>query len=222
MIKGNCKRRVIFGKTGSGKTVLARNLVDAVDCDRILYYDSNGHDYSEGVICYGLDQFKQYSRRCIDGAFKIVYRTDQPRKDFAQICQIVMAAGDIVFVVDEMDMYFDKGEPGEEFADLIRRGRHEDIELIGISQRPRQLGEVRSMAHELYIFDTHEPSDLSYYRQSFSDGLVEKIKQLKQYEYVKVVLPYDETQLLIGKENDKFESPEQSEMDRPQEPGESV
>ena len=219
MIKGDCKRRVIFGKTGSGKTVLAREVVKRIGCDRILYYDSNGHDYKDGVICEGLEQLKSYWRRVADGPFKIVFRSTQPRKDHAEVCQIVMSAGNVIFLVDEMDMYFDKGEPSEEFADLIRRGRHEDIELVGISQRPRQLGEVRSMAHELYVFDTHEPSDLGYYKQSFSEALVDKIKALGEYEYVEAILPYDETKLTIkreayGKESETSVS-ERAEVDRP-------
>jgi hypothetical protein len=200
MIKGNCKVRFVCGKRGSGKTLLARNQTRRIDCRRILYYDSNGHDYKDGVICNGLDELKRYWRRVIDGDFRIVYRSTQPRRDFPAVCRLVMAAGSMLFVVDEVDMYFTDADPGPEFGDIIRRGRHEDIELIGITQRPRAMGEIRSQAHELYIFETHEPSDLAYFKQSFSDVLIEKIKALREYEYVKVILPYDESALEICRE----------------------
>jgi len=221
MIKGNSKVRVVFGKRGSGKTLLAGNLVQRLDCGRVLYYDSNGHDYSDGVVCEGVPALRQYWRRVVDGDFSIVFRSITPREDFGEVCALVMACGDMVFVVDEVDMYFDDGKPCEAFADVIRRGRHEDIELIGITQRPCAMGEIRSMAQELYLFDTHEPSDLSYYRQSFSEAIVEAIKQLKQFEYVKVILPYDESRLEICKEDNgqtrTITKP--AEMDKPEEPG---
>lgn len=213
MLRGDRSVRFIVGKRGSGKTVLARNLVTRLDCRRIVYYDSNGHDYSGGVICNGLDQLKTYWRRVIGGNYQIVYRSINPRADFDTVCRLVMAAGNTVFVVDEVDMYFDnEGNPGEAFADVIRRGRHEDIELIGITQRPRKMGEVRSMAEYLYIFETHEPSDLSYFKQSFSESLIDKIKALQKYQYVQCGLPYDETGLCICRENEP-ENSIRTEMD---------
>lgn len=225
MYKGNCGVNVIFGKRGGGKSFLAAGLVDRLDCSRVLYYDSNGHDYTGGVICEGLEQLKEYARRVVDGPFSIVYRSSRPRADFETVCKIVRAAGDVVFIVDEVDMYFKDSEPGEAFGDLIRRGRHDDIELIGITQRPRQMGEIRSMANMLYVFETHEQSDLSYFRQSFSDGLVERIKQLKKYEYIKVPLPYDESQLEICKEAEKggyTASDHRNEVDQQSQPGDTV
>lgn len=205
-MRGDSKVSFIVGKRGSGKTLLARELIKRQDCPRIVCYDSNGHDYSDGVVCNGIEQLKHYWRRVIDGPYRLIFRSESPRKDFETVCQLIMAAGNTVFVVDEVDMYFDDGQPSEAFGDVIRRGRHNDIELIGITQRPRQMGEIRSMANVLYIFETHEPSDLQYYKQSFSERLVERIRQLRQYEYVKAALPYDEDSLLICKEGDDKQS----------------
>lgn len=167
---------------------------------RAVYYDSNGHDYTDGVVCDGVDALKCYWRRVIDGEYQIIFRSIMPRNYFDTVCRIVMAGGNLAFIVDEVDMYFKNGDPGEAFGDVIRRGRHHDVELIGITQRPRQMGELRSMANVLYIFETHEPSDLAYFRQAFSEKLIEMIKRLKQYEYVRVPLPYDESTLEICKE----------------------
>jgi hypothetical protein len=222
MFRGDRIVQFIVGKRGSGKSELAKKLIERIDCKRILFYDSNGHDYKDGVVCNGLAELRTYWRRVIAGSHKIIFRSANPRADFDEVCRLVMAAGNLVFVVDEVDMYFDDaGQASEAFGDVIRRGRHEDIEFVGITQRPRRMGEIRSMADKLYIFDTHEPSDLSYFRQSFSDALVEKIKQLRQYEYVKVELPYDETALLICKEKNvtPAASTGAAEMDRQTKPG---
>ncbi len=226
MIKGNCEVIFIVGKRGGGKSNLACNMVKRIDCDRILYYDSNNHDYTDGVICEGVETFKSYIRRVIDSAFKIVFRPGpgMARKYFADVCGIALSSGNLTYVADEVDMFFKKGEPSEELSDLIRRGRHEDITFIGITQRPKEMGEIRSMAGKMCIFETHEPSDLSYYKQSFSPVLVDKIKQLKQYEYVEVVLPFDETKLKIKKEVDgeTCEITTGAEVDQPTEPGNQV
>lgn len=215
-MKGNCKVRFIVGKRGCGKSYLARTMI--ANCKRVLCYDSNRHDYTAGVVCDGLSVIKSYWRRVVGGPYQLIYRSDKPRADFDTVCKIVMAAGDTVFVVDEVDMYFDKGEPSEAFSDVIRRGRHNDIDLVGITQRPRQMGEIRSMANEVYIFETHEPSDLQYFKQSFSEKLVEMIKRLKQFEYVKVILPYDENALVVGRDDDDSQTINGAEIYQQQEP----
>lgn len=226
-MKGTSKVIFIIGKRGSGKTNLGRQLIRRTGSRRILCYDSNGHDYQGGVICQGIETLKNYWRQVNNGPFYIVFRSNQPRADFETVCKLVMAAGDMIFLVDEVDMYFNESEPPEPFADIIRRGRHHDIDLIGITQRPRRMGELRSMAEIIYIFDTHEPSDLQYFKTSFDDKLVEKIKRLKQYEYVLVELPYDNEKILIGKERDgqAFEitaNPGSAEVDQSGKPGEPM
>ena len=50
--------RQIFGKRGSGKTVKARNLTK--DQNRVLYYDTLGRDYDDGVLCESLAELKDY------------------------------------------------------------------------------------------------------------------------------------------------------------------
>lgn len=167
---------------------------------RVLFYDSNGGDYSDGVICDGLDELRRYWPRVVDGGFRIVYRSGRPVDDFPAVCELVKACGSMVFVVDECDMYFRKGEPPAEFVDVIRRGRREDVELIGITQRPRAMGELRSMVREMYIFETSEVMDLRWMKESFDSILVDAVKALRKFEYVKVVLPYDSYALQICKE----------------------
>jgi len=192
------KRIMITGKTGSGKTNLARILTRKTP--RCLWYDSNGGDYRDGVILDGLAELRQYWRRVVDGSFKMVYRSMCPRADFSQVCELVKACGSLTFCIDEVDMYFDKGEPSSEFADLIRRGRRESVEIIGITQRPRRMGELRSMCRELYVFETTEIGDLRFFKESFGDECVEAIRLLQQWEYLYIPMPYDPAKCEVRKE----------------------
>jgi len=225
-MRGNCQVSFIVGKRGSGKTELAKAIVKRSELERSLCYDSNGHDYRDGVICEGMECLKAYWRRVKDGSYRLIYRSAQPRKDFDTVCLLVMAAGNMAFIVDEVDMYIKDGEPGESFSDVIRRGRHNDVELICITQRPRQMGEIRSMANTLYIFETHEPSDLQYFKQSFgSEKLIAMIQGLKKYEYVKVQIPFEEDTLEVCKE--RYFGPVNThtaggEVHQQQEPGEPL
>lgn len=197
-MESQAKRVMLIGKTGSGKTVKARNLCQSAQ--RILYYDSNGGDYGDGVICDGLPELKRYWPRVVDGKFSLIFRSGQPVDDFPAVCEMVKACGAMTFNVDECDMYFKKGEPPAEFIDIIRRGRREDIELIGITQRPRAMGELRSMVREMYIFETTEVMDLRWMKEAFGPELVDAVKSLRRFEFVKVELPYDSYNLQICKE----------------------
>lgn len=164
-------------------------------------YDSNRGDYSGGVVVEGLPELKAYWRRVVDGQFQIVFRSLCPRAEFPAVCNLVMACGSMTLCVDEVDMYFEKGEPSTEFADVIRRGRREGVEVIGITQRPRRMGELRSMCRELYVFETTEIADLRYFKESFDDTCVEKIKTLRQYEYLYLPMPYDPEKIEVRKES---------------------
>lgn len=108
----------------------------------------------------------------------------------------------MTFVVEELDIYCQNGRTCPEFFQIIRRGRHCNVELIGVSQRPHGFGrDLTSQAKEFYIFNTREPKDIQYLKEYFGEYLAEQIGKLQQYEYVKAVEPFNESDITIGKDD---------------------
>ncbi|HLD34400.1 MAG TPA: hypothetical protein VJB62_00905, partial [Patescibacteria group bacterium] len=102
-----------------------------------------------------------------------------------QICKLVGACGDMSYVVEELDLFFSGGKPCPEFNNLIFRGRHWNIELIGVTQRPRGFGRgITAMAKEFYVFSTREPDDVKYFTDRLGVGVGEEIQKLEQYHYL--------------------------------------
>lgn len=176
------KVNLILGQRGSGKSYLAKDLIK--DIKRLIIYDTLG-EYSFGVSIENLDEFKQFFLKVYQGNFKVCYQPVSPSIDFNAVCDIVYECGDLTFLVEEIDTFCSAQEISENFANIIQRGRHKNITLIGISQRPFGIPRlITSQAKTIYSFIHREPRDLEYLKAYIGDE-AEKIKDLKQYEFLR-------------------------------------
>jgi DNA helicase HerA-like ATPase len=65
---------------------------------------------------------------------------------------------------------------------LIRYGRHQDVELIGISRRPAEVNrDLTANANEIYIFRTHEPRDIAYFREILGSDVADSLPSLPKF-----------------------------------------
>lgn len=189
------ERSIIFGLPNSGKTERARTMGRAFP--RVLYYDSTGHDYTDGVVVESLDELKRLWRRWYRyRAFRLIYRPrgssrDECRKagridpEFATVCSMAYDCGEMLFVVDEADLYFKDNECDREFLDIIKRGRHADVELIAVTQVPQGLGRhLTGLPGNWYIFQTAEPAHIRYFANRCYGIEESDIRSLAQYEYI--------------------------------------
>lgn len=173
---------LIMGQRGSGKSYLAKHLIK--DCRRLLIYDTLG-EYNIGIIIENLKEFKDFFLKVYNKNFRITYQPINPVNDFDIICDIVFETGDMTFLVEELDTFCSSQEISDNFANIIQRGRHKDINLIGITQRPYGIPRlITSQAKTIYSFIHREPRDLEYLK-AFIGEEAEKIKDLKQYEFLK-------------------------------------
>ena len=215
------KIRLIFGKRGCGKTELAKQLCQ--DCERLLIYDTLG-EYRHGVVISNLQELKEFWGKVYRCNFRIIYQPLDPDSDFDPICNLVNTlqrrpAGDttkcedLTFLVEELDRYSKPLSLSLPSKEIIQWGRHRNIELIGISQRPHGIDRlITSQAKEMYIFNTTEPRDVDYFKDVVGYDVVVKIADLKEYEYVRWQDGINE--LEIGKEkirklDDLTESPDE-------------
>jgi len=173
---------LILGQRGSGKSYLAKNLISEIK--RLIIYDTLG-EYNTGISLENLEEFKQFFLKVYQGNFKICYQPINPAIDFDIICDIVFECGELTYLVEEIDTFSSAQGISDAFANIIQKGRHKNITLIGVSQRPFGIPRlITSQAKTIYSFIHREPRDLEYLKAFIGDE-AERIKDLKQYEFLK-------------------------------------
>ncbi len=195
------KKILILGKTGSGKSYLAKKLLRQFD--RVVVYDTMD-EYTEGVVFEDMRSFGEFWKRCHTGKFRLIYRPKNINAEFDTIAGLVWDCGNCAFLVEEIDLFGSAWKISDEFSDIIRRGRHKNITFIGVTQRPFGINRLlTSQAKEIYVFNSNEPRDRDYIKQLLSTAqiseadVIEHLDQLKQYEYLKWT--DGKTELEIGK-----------------------
>jgi len=175
---------IIIGKRGSGKSYLAYKLIEKEQ--RLVVFDIMS-EYENGVIFDGEDYecFLTFWRRVYRGSFRLIYRPLNPDAEIDRICELVFKAGNLCFLVEEIDCYCSSHRISDFFASVIQRGRHKHITLIGVTQRPYGIHLLlKSQAKEAYIFNTNEPRDREYLRTWLGQEIESKLDSLQLYQYV--------------------------------------
>ena len=175
---------IIIGKRGSGKSYLANKLIE--NERRLLVFDTLG-EYQSGVVFDAeyAERFKEFWRHVYRGNFRLIYRPLKPDAEIDDIAELVFLLGNMTFLVEEVDCYCTSYQISDAFAHIIQRGRHKDITLIGVTQRPYGIHRLlTSQAKELYVFSTNEPRDIDYLKTLLGVEVEEKIKSLGQYQYL--------------------------------------
>lgn len=174
---------LIFGKRGSGKSYLAKNLIQTER--RLFIYDTIG-EYNNGVVFTELDELLRFWRRICRDRFRLIYQPADPSADFDRAAELLYLLGNVTLVVEELDIYCQPLSISRPLANVVQRGRHRNITFIGITQRPFGIHRLlTSQAKEIYIFRTNEPRDRQYLCDLLGQEVEAKLDQLKEYEYVK-------------------------------------
>ena len=174
------KITLIFGKRGSGKSWLAKKLIE--NEPRLVVFDTMS-EYKNGVIFVSekYDECLEFWRKVYRGRYRLIYRPIKPDAEIGRICDLVYAVGNCCFLVEEIDCYCTAYQISDTFAAIIQRGRHKDIKLIGITQRPYGINRLlTSQAKEIYVFNTNEPRDREYLRTLLGQEIEPKLDALKQ------------------------------------------
>jgi len=175
--------KLIMGKRGSGKSYLAKKMIQAAS--RLLVYDPMG-EYFGGVVVDDFLELRDFWLKVYRGRFRIIYRPIDAEAEFAPICRLAWACENLTFLIEEVQTFCNPRSICTDFKAIIAKGRKKEIEVIGVTQRPAEISKLlTSQAKEMYIFNTTEPNDIEYFKNTFGSEFVEKMSALQQYEFVK-------------------------------------
>jgi hypothetical protein len=171
---------LVFGLRGSGKSYFVKNHL-LPKYQRRIIYDTQS-EYNDGIIFEDFDKLKSFWAGLYDKQFKIIYRPIRHDR-FLELCNLVYLCGNMAFVIEELDLTAGTFDNDLEFLSLIKRGRHRNVEIIGISQRPFGINRnITSQAKEIYSFAQLEPRDIEYLRYYLGNS-AELIRNLKNFHF---------------------------------------
>lgn len=191
------KITLIFGQRGSGKSYLAKQLIQAER--RYLIFDTMS-EYNQGVVFESEDheKFCYFWRQTYRGNFRLIYRPLQPQQQIDAIADLVFGCGDMLFLIEEIETYCSAYQISDELAAIVQRGRHKNISLVGIAHRPNNINRLlTSQAKEMYVFATREPRDVDYLKMLLGQEIEPILAKLEKYQYVK--WEDDKPGLAVGK-----------------------
>ena len=175
--------KLVIGKTGSGKTYKVTRLV--AGCDRILFFDTQGKDYSDGVMFYDMTELRRFWLRVHRDKFRLIYRPIDPLREFEEICRLAFACGNLTVVAEELPSLCTAQQINAELRKVIFRGRLNDIHFIGLMQRPIGIHrDITSQATEIFCFNIDEPGDVKYLKDRIGADIEQRIRRLEPYQYL--------------------------------------
>ena len=176
---------------GYGKSTKVTAL--AKSFPRVFYYDTLGDDYTDGIIVRDRQALERFWRGVYRLPFRIIYRPPDPVAEFTRICELIWECGNLLFVVDEVQLFYHGASCPGEFTKIVTGGRHAGIDLVGVTQAPKKLGELlRSQAHEWYVFGVREPDQAHYLSERLAGVDDDVFRRLEKFQYVHYVDGADE------------------------------
>jgi hypothetical protein len=140
----------VFGHRGSGKTTWLMNNLDSFSPFLLVdpLYDPKFKSlnlYTITTLEEGFDLFKIGDpRRCY---------ISPNLATFDIFCGLCLAKGNITLIVDEVDSYCTSQFMTRHFKELIKIGRHRQVNLVAASRRPHEMNPlIRSQANRFVIF----------------------------------------------------------------------
>jgi DNA helicase HerA-like ATPase len=182
----------IFGKRGSGKTTLCKNLQRAFP--RVVVIDLL-QEYDDSECDYRVTNLQDFARilialtRARSKRFKIVFQFDiensnDETADFDTAMHLLYSFGNCMVVIEEIHHYM-RGEILPEWLrKVILVGRHRGLGIIATSQKPATVSKVfTSQCHHWFIARMFERNDLKYFSDCIGDA-ADKLLKIPAYHFM--------------------------------------
>ncbi|MCK9282165.1 MAG: DUF87 domain-containing protein [Melioribacteraceae bacterium] len=148
---------IIYGKTGTGKSHLAKELI--YNYNRVVIIDPKA-EYMDGLVFNNFIDLVDYYKDNEPDEFIFICRfeSDLEHEYIFKFCQIIE---DVLLVVEEAEIYISPYAKSSAFLDLCRYGRHHNVSILGIARRVSELSiNFRALVTRLISFKQTEPVDI--------------------------------------------------------------
>ena len=157
----------VAGQTGMGKTLWLR--AHLATLPRFIVYDHMAElgDAAGARVVFKLRDALDHVQANGTGFLRLVYQEIPSPRTFDFFCRLALLAGDLVLIVDELDQFAGSVRPlpSTPFLNVIHRGRHRGIGVVGASRRAAEVSRTfTSQCRRFVVFRTTEPNDLGYLR----------------------------------------------------------
>lgn len=149
----------VFGRKGSGKTELVKRSVQ--EHARVVVLDTLGEYPFEVVTGFdaclaALEAAEERPR------FRLSLRCAD-LQDMLELAGVVYELTNICLVVEETSFYCSSSALPDELSQLVRYGRHRQIDQFYVSRRPAEIARDLTAQSDLIVsFTQSEPRDLDY------------------------------------------------------------
>lgn len=188
------KITTIIGHKGHGKTTLTEMIMIRYNKPTIIIDPRFQYQTSSNrrLAFTSVSAFKKWItkrenyRLFIDYKLEIVVNAFIDT--FQEAAEIIYKMKKIVFVVDEIDMFFDtRATNKNKMYDFVHYGRHNEIDIITTSRRPANISRNLTSQTDIFYFSKlREPMDKKYIKDSVGMEFVSTVENLERYSFLKI------------------------------------
>lgn len=174
---------LIFGKTGTGKSTLAKKIYETEK--RVVIIDAlNEHTKNAKIFYNFLECYNFFINVTPGDSFKISIQFDNDI-DYDFLFKLLFEVKNLLLVLEEAEIYISPQVKSSSFLRLVRYGRHRKIKILGIARRTAELSrDFRSQTNKIISFKQTEDIDIKNMEALGITGL----EKLEKFDFVEKIL----------------------------------
>lgn len=185
---------LIFGKSGSGKTFLAKRIIEQFP--RVIIFDKL-HEY-DGDVATSFQEFLELEPDA-RSSYVISCRylfddLDEIQLHYDYTARAVWEFGNCLLVIEECEQFIDSyASNSNPINHLVSVGRHHGVSLLAIGRRPFEIAvKIRTQFTSIVTFKQTEPNDLRYLASYGFDADAVSRLSFDEHEYLVYGEPIDD------------------------------